>query len=316
MRPSYESSAIPTDCCAASGTNGKHHCIRFPSKNNGNCGPGTLVTTRLNILVTACSRAACATSVGGAKSPSRESECAPMAWPLSFSPFIASRTLLSRSSGFDSVTGKGQKTAETWLPNVPFCSSVRTLTGTSARRSADGGAPRSVSQVRSPPATVARITSLTVPPSAARTSFTSLKESSTISKRRCGPIGTFKGDSGARPIETTSSSGLRPEKSCPKSFTASLFGSNASRTMRSGCVICSFTDLTSSSETGGAWRGVHDDGKHFVTRAKSSPQKIQNAAVVKTLEQVIARKQSLGVLQRGVLQPGLQLCTGVARRKF
>ena len=68
------------------------------------------------------------------------------------------------------------------------------------------------------------MTSFTVPPCAARTALTFAKGISTISNRRCGPMGTFSGESGARPIVTTSTNGLSPLKTSLRSFTASLFG--------------------------------------------------------------------------------------------
>ena len=57
--------------------------------------------------------------------------------------------------------------------------------------------PRDCSQVRSAPATVARTTSLTVPPNAFLTSLKSLSSQRTVANRRCGPIGTLSGVSGA-----------------------------------------------------------------------------------------------------------------------
>jgi len=56
--------------------------------------------------------------------------------------------------------------------------------------------------------------------------------------------------------------------------------------------------------------------KHSVARTEGAAQQIQDAAVVKALEQVIPGKQSLSVLQRRVLQSGPQLRAGIARREF
>jgi len=66
----------------------------------------------------------------------------------------------------------------------------------------------------------------------------------------------------------------------------------------------------------GRFRGIYDDRKHFVARTEATSQKIQDAPVVEDLEHFIPGKQSLGVLQRGVLQSGLQLKTRVTRRKI
>src|SRR2546427_828757 len=73
--------------------------------------------------------------------------------------------------------------------------------------------------------------------------------------------------------------------------------------------------ITGSVDCFGRFRGIHSDRKHFVARSESAPKKIQDAAVVQALEQVIPRKQSLSVLQRRVLQAGLQLGAGVTRRQ-
>src|SRR5882762_5719838 len=82
----------------------------------GELRPGTLVTNRVNNPQTACRRAAWARSWGGAKSPRRESVCAPTAAPLFFTTIISSCSFRSRSTGSGSVRGSGQKTADTWLP--------------------------------------------------------------------------------------------------------------------------------------------------------------------------------------------------------
>ena len=61
------------------------------------------------------------------------------------------------------------------LPSMPRSSSLRMLTGTSARSARPGvRTPRSWSQLRSAPAITASTTSFTVPPKA---SFTTLKSS-------------------------------------------------------------------------------------------------------------------------------------------
>ena len=66
--------------------------------------------------------------------------------------------------------------------------------------------PRDCSQCRSPPATTLSTTSLTVPPKAFLISLNSDSSLRISTSRRCGPIGTFSGVSGAgfRPAHATS----------------------------------------------------------------------------------------------------------------
>ena len=155
------------------------------------------------------------------------------------------------------------------------------LTGTSTRKSVSAGPCRALSQDRSAPATVARMTSFTVPPCAARTALTFASGISTISNRRCGPMGTFRGDCGARPIVTTSTNGLRPLNTSPRSFTASLFGWSACLAIRSGFESCSLIELTRRSVALGAFRGFHGAGagggegsgwRSISTVARSTPE--------------------------------------------
>ncbi len=93
------------------------------------------------------------------------------------------------------------------LPPSLCSPSARTDTGTSARISTPAVClPREIRNERKAPATTARTTSLTVPP---KVFLTSLKSSSWLvipTKRRCGPIGTLSGVSGAgfRPAHTIS----------------------------------------------------------------------------------------------------------------
>ena len=94
-------------------------------------------------------------------------------------------------------------------------------------------------------------------------------------------MATFSGDSGARPIDTTSTKGLNPLKSRVTSFAASLFGSSASLAMRSGLESCSFTELKSSAAGLGAFLGCQDGGfgggalsgfRSISTVARSTPE--------------------------------------------
>ena len=78
---------------------GKTSCISRPRTYSGSCGPGTLVTIRLNSRVEKFSREACARIVGGAKDCTPVSTSAPTACLDSFSPSIAARTARSRAIG-------------------------------------------------------------------------------------------------------------------------------------------------------------------------------------------------------------------------
>ena len=93
------------------------------------------------------------------------------------------------------------------LPPAPCSSSARTETGTSARISMPSvRTPREIRNERSAPATTASTTSLTVPPKAFLTSLKSSSWLPTPTKRRCGPMSTFSGVSGAgfSPAQTIS----------------------------------------------------------------------------------------------------------------
>ena len=84
------------------------------------------------------------------------------------------------------------------LPSAPRSSWPRIETGTSARSSRPSvRTPRSCSQLRSAPATTASTASLTVPPSAFLISLKSARRLWTQRTRRCGPISTLSGTSGA-----------------------------------------------------------------------------------------------------------------------
>ena len=126
---------IPTQraWCLASGTIGKTRSMRRPIRKRGNCGPGTLVTTRLKNRWRDCRRAAWPAIVGGAKSVSWVISVAPIACFDSFRSPIVSLTRCRRSTGSSHQTGSGAIMLETRLPSAPFWSAVRTLTGTIAR---------------------------------------------------------------------------------------------------------------------------------------------------------------------------------------
>ena len=76
-----------------------HVSILRPSRYSGICGPGTLVTMRLNRRVEKLSREATASSVGGAKRSSDAITAAPTACFERLRWAIASATMRSRSTG-------------------------------------------------------------------------------------------------------------------------------------------------------------------------------------------------------------------------
>src|SRR5215204_6578882 len=199
--------AIASAWFSGRNASGTISCISRPSRYSGNCGPGTLVTIRLKSLVEKLRREAWASSVGGAKSCSPAITSAPSACFDSLSSPIPCCTTRRRSTGSSTYTGRGPRIAAIRLPSAPRSSSLRIDTGTSARSSVPWvRTPRSRSQRPSEPATTARTASFTVPPSAFLISLKSASRLCTQRTRRCGPIGTLSGTSGAgfRPAHTTS----------------------------------------------------------------------------------------------------------------
>ena len=91
------------------------------------------MTTRLKKRWAGCRRAACAATVGGAKSVILVRISAPTACPEPFRSPIASVIRWMRSTGSSHQTGSGAIIAETRLPSAPCSSTARTLTGTIAR---------------------------------------------------------------------------------------------------------------------------------------------------------------------------------------
>jgi len=85
--------------CSGRNATGYAASISRPSTYSGNCGPGTLVTIRLNSRVEKFSRDACARIVGGAKFCAPAITSAPSACFDSFRPSIAPLTKRRRASG-------------------------------------------------------------------------------------------------------------------------------------------------------------------------------------------------------------------------
>ena len=103
------------------------------------------------------------------------------------------------------------------LPSAPCSSWPRIETGTSARSSSPSvRTPRVRSQRPSAPATTASTASFTVPPSASLISLKSLSRLCTQRTRRCGPIGTLSGTSGAglSPAQTISPTPSAASRAC------------------------------------------------------------------------------------------------------
>ena len=164
------------------------------------------------------SRDACASSVGGAK-------------PLRPGDHLGAERLLrllqvrhrlrARSAG--ARPGRPRRRAAARASRRCGCRASRARraeridTGTSARSSSPSvRTPRLRSQRPSAPATTASTTSLTVPPSAFLIALKSASRLSTHQTRRCGPIGTLSGTSGAgfSPAHTTSPMPSAASRSC------------------------------------------------------------------------------------------------------
>lgn len=107
---------------------------------------------------------------------------------------ICPRIESSRERGSGSPTGRSTKTQETALFRVPRWLSARTDTGTIVRTTSfsDVSSPRPCRRSRKPAVIEVRTTSLTVPPSAVRTSLSSAKSVEVHAQRRCGPIGPLR----------------------------------------------------------------------------------------------------------------------------
>ena len=148
--------AIASEWFSGRNATGKISSISRPSTYSGNCGPGTLVTIRLNRRVEKFSRDACARIVGGAKFCAPAITSAPSACFDSLSPFIACVTKRRRCSGSAMYTGSGPRITTMRLPISPRSFSARTDTGTSARSSQPAvRRPREIKKVRRAPVTAA-----------------------------------------------------------------------------------------------------------------------------------------------------------------
>ncbi len=133
-------------------------------------------------------------------------------------------------------TGSGPRITTIRLPPSWRSPTVRTDTGTSARISMPSvRTPRAIKNERSAPVTTASTTSLTVPPNAFLTSLKSSSCAAIPTKRRCGPISTFSGVSGA---------GFSPAHTISPTPSAA---SRARSSVRSGWVSASIAPLTIST---------------------------------------------------------------------
>src|SRR6266550_212028 len=127
--------AIASEWFSGRNATGKTSSISRPSTYSGNCGPGTLVTIRLNRRVEKFSRDACARMVGGAKLCAPAITSAPSACFDSLSPFIVCVMKRRRWRGSAMYTGSGPRITTMRLPISPRSFAARTDTGTSARSS-------------------------------------------------------------------------------------------------------------------------------------------------------------------------------------
>src|SRR3954447_9857620 len=185
---------MPTRAEPPMGTNGNASSIRRPARNNGCCGPGTLVVTvwTLRCGVRPATRPPSASSIEGANPLSAVSRSAATACPDSLSACICSRIDCNRATGSSIPTGSSANSAETLLLYVPRSCSARTETGTSVRTTRPStGSPRPTRRSRNPRVIAASTTSFTVPPKLVRIVLTSARRPRAHAHRRCGPIGPF-----------------------------------------------------------------------------------------------------------------------------
>src|SRR4030081_746325 len=99
--------AIPSAWLGARGTIGKRPYSLRRARYRACCGPGTFVTTRLNIRCRATRREAWLMIVGGANPLRSVSTCAPTAWPPDLRSPMASLIRSIRDTGSCRPTGSG-----------------------------------------------------------------------------------------------------------------------------------------------------------------------------------------------------------------
>ena len=149
------------------------------------------------------------------------------------------------------------------FPSAPSSASVRIDTGTSARSSSPSvRTPREVSQRRSAPATTVSTTSLTVPPSSFFARLKSASVDLTQRMRRCGPISTFSGSSGAgfRFAHATSPSPSAASRTSCRARLGDWTAPIPRRRAPSGALTKSRTPSATSSAVDGSGCGVHGSG--------------------------------------------------------
>ena len=148
--------------------------IRAPIAYSGNCGPGTFVTTTLNMrddIELGQARTQCCARVGVAMPIRPISALAPMACPLPLCPAIAADDRLEPGDRIGLADGQVHEVRRDLVaePARPCCGRGRSPAPSRARWSwRCTGSPRVVIQRRSAPATTASTTSLTVPPCSLR----------------------------------------------------------------------------------------------------------------------------------------------------
>src|SRR5947207_810046 len=153
--------------------------------------------TRSNTRMFDTSRAARAATAGAANSAQLVRVSAPMAFSWSLARVTPRLMAWRRSTGSSMLVASDTSMAVTWLPIEPRSPLVRTDIGTIATRDDSGSSPFSDRYRRSAPAQTASTTSLTVPPSAFFTIFTSSRDTSAKAKRRWGVMEVFNEVRGA-----------------------------------------------------------------------------------------------------------------------
>jgi hypothetical protein len=149
------------------------------------------------------------------------------------------------------------------LPSWPCSCWPRIDTGTSARSSSPSTrVPRNRSQRRNAPVTTASTTSLTVPPSAFLISLYSSSRPCTQITRRCGPIGTFSGVSGAgfSPAQATSPTPSIASPAADRVWRGWVIARVAREAMPSGSLATLFAPSAISSACEGSGWGVQSSG--------------------------------------------------------
>jgi hypothetical protein len=171
---------MPRPRLLPSGTMGKMSTSSRPASRSANCGPGTLVTTRLTKRWRVVSREAWSSRLGGAKPARPVRASAPTACPESLIWRVRWEMRSRHTVGSRHEMGSGTIIPATRLPVPSRSSSPRTEMGTKAFSSSPSTSqPRRSMSRRRARDTTARTTSFTVPPSSFFTALTSARSART-----------------------------------------------------------------------------------------------------------------------------------------